>query len=207
MSRDLNFSLDDLKHVYVSSCRRGFMAISDNPMCITSESGSSGNHVIIAVKRVCREGGRWVYADPDQPGQWWLRTAWVEALALKGGEPWRVYEMDAMLVAENLDKGVFTDDIRGFKTRLEPWQPVLIDEDGNNVGVAVPSMASVWERTDGWRIVSDADGKWWANGSRCNADRRSTLKFSPNHFDPIEGFETNVIAEAMAVVDDRRPWI
>lgn len=36
MAGELNFPLDDLRHVYVSSCRRGFTAISDNPGCVTT---------------------------------------------------------------------------------------------------------------------------------------------------------------------------
>jgi hypothetical protein len=64
----INFSLENLKRVYVSSCRRGFLAISDQPMCVTEASGGSGNSTIIAVKRVYREGGKWVYENrPSRP--------------------------------------------------------------------------------------------------------------------------------------------
>ena len=205
MARELNFPLENLKHVYVSSCTRGFLAVSDQPMCVANASGGSGNHVIIAVKRVCREDGRWVYAEPDQPGQWWLKSAWLEAIALKGGEPWRVYQMDAAEVAELLDRGVFTDEIRGFKTRCEPWQPIRVDEHGNNAGHVISTDAEVWERADGWRVVRGRTGMWRPDGSRCNASR-SILKHSPGHFDPIPEFETQIIGEAFAAVDARRPW-
>lgn len=202
----LNFRLDNLKHVYVSSCRRGFLVVSDQPMCVTSASGSSGNDTIIATKRVYREDGRWVYAKPERPGQWWLKSAWLEAVSLQGGEPWRVYRLDAEEVARLLDDGAFTDDVRGFESRLEPWQPVNIDANGDVSGHPTIAAAKVWERTDGWRVVRRDDGLWVTDGSRCNADK-SVLKYSPNHFDPIVSFAAErSAADAMLLVDVNRPW-
>jgi hypothetical protein len=201
----LNFSLDNLKKVYVSSCRRGFLAVSDQPMCVTSASGSSGNSTIIAIKRVYRDDGRWVYANPDHYGQWWLKTAWKEAVSLKGSEPWRVYELDAAEIAARLDAGEFTDDIRGFRNRCEPWQPVTLDADGAVSDYTAIAAAEVWERTDGWRVVRGHDGNWKAAETRCNADR-SILKYSRNHFDPLPECVLSKAAEAIALVDDRRPW-
>jgi hypothetical protein len=201
----INFSLENLKRVYVSSCRRGFLAVSDQPMCVTEASGGSGNSTIIAVKRVYREGGKWVYEKPDLPGQWWLKSAWKEAVALTGGQPWRVYELDAAEVAERLDSGEFADDIRGFKNRCEPWQPIRVDENGDTAGPAESSSATVWERMDGWRVVADGNGRWVPDGSKCDACR-SILKESPNHFDPIPDFTTGILEEAFATVDANRPW-
>jgi hypothetical protein len=201
----MNFSLDRLRHVYVSSCRPGFWAVSDNPVVVTNAYGSSANHTMIAIKRVCRENGHWVYVLPDRPGQWWVKKAWDEALALKGAEPWRVYELDAGQVAEQLDSGVFTDDIRGFRNRLEMWQPIIIDQVGDQAAYATPAEAEVWERRDGWRVIRAEDGQWTPEGSRCNA-ARSTLRFSPHHFDPIPGIAASTAEEAMLVVDEKRPW-
>jgi hypothetical protein len=202
---DLNFSLDRLKKVYVSSCWRGFWAISDNPSCVTNVSGSSANFTIIAVKRVCWEDGRWVYATPGRPGQWWLKKAWDEAVALTGNEPWRVYELSAERVAKLLDEGNSIDDIRGFSNRHEPWQPIAVDAAGEKIGYERPIGAKVWERADGWRVVQDSDGQWVAIGSRCNA-HKSILRHSPHHFDPLPETVFSHFAEAMALVDGHRPW-
>jgi hypothetical protein len=205
MARELNFSLDNLKKVYVTSAKRGFLAVSDQPMCVTS-SGCSGNDVILAVKHVCRENGRWVYCNPEIGGEWWLRKAWRDAIALTGPEPWRVYELDAAEIAARLDAGEFTDDVRGFRNRGEPWQPIEVDAAGDHTGFTTIANARVWERTDGWRVTAREDGLWTADESRCNADR-SVLKYSPHHFDPLVAFEAEHRAEdAMRLVDANRPW-
>lgn len=201
----MNFSLDNLKHVYVSSCRRGFLVVSDQPMCVTSEDGASGNSTIISVKRVYRQDGQWHYANPDQPGSWWLRKAWDQAVALTGAEPWRIYRLDAAEVAEMLDEGVYTDDIRSFENRCEPWQPISVGSEGEQTGHVPALEAKVWERTDGWRVLRNGDGFWVFDGSKCNADK-STLKYSPYHFDPLPRLHIAMAAEAMLVVDANRPW-
>jgi hypothetical protein len=201
----LNFSLDNLKMVYVSSAKRGFLAVSDMPMCVTA-SGSSANHVIVAVKRVYRENGRWFYDNPERQGEWWLYNAWKEAIALTGGEPWRVYELDAEEVAGRLDAGEFTDDVRGFENRCEPWQPVTIDADGGVDGYATIAASRIWERVDGWRVVKRADGRWIADGSRCNADDSILRHGSPYHFDPLPDMAEDEVWFAMMAVDKDRPW-
>lgn len=197
------FSLDQVQHVYVSSARRGFMAVADMPMCVDNCSGSSGNHVIVGIKQVERFDGEWRYAAPDAPPQYWLRKAWEEAIALSGAEPWRVYRLDASQVAAHLDAGAFVDDIRGFANRLEPWQPIKLDANGDMDGNEQPAIAAAWERVDGWRAIRQ-DGGWAADGSRCNADE-STLEFSPRHFDPLPGTWASV-REAIGAVDAQRPW-
>lgn len=202
----INFSLENLKRVYVSSYMRGFLAVSDQPMCVTSSSGSSGNDTIIAVKRVYREEGRWVYANPDRSGQWWLQRAWKEAISLRGHEPWRVYELDASETATRLDAGEFTDDVRGFENRGEPWQPVTVDPTTGEIdGYTTIAAARIWARVDGWRVVQSDDGDWKADGTHCNADR-SILKYSRQHFDPLPEFRMNEAGEAIVVVDENRPW-
>lgn len=200
----LSFSLERLKDVYVTSARRGFMAVSDRPMCVTSASGGSGNGTIIAVKRVYREDGRWVYDNPEHYGQWWLRSAWLEALALTGKEPWRIYRLDAADVARDLDSGVFTDDIRGFRNRCEPWQPVTVGKDGQIDGTTTIAAARVWARVDGWRVVQECDGRWRADEAHCNADR-SILLCSKSHFDELPGIHDSAV-EAISLVEAERPW-
>ncbi len=205
MASRLNFSLENLKKVYVTSAKRGFLAVSDMPMCVTSVSGSSGNDVILAVKRVYREDGRWLYGNPEVAGEWWLRKAWRDAIRLTGAEPWRVYELDAAEIAARLDAGEFTDDVRGFRNRGEPWQPVTVDPAGAVDGYTTIGAARIWERTDGWRVVRGDDGNWRADGTHCNADR-GILKYSRQHFDPMPECVLSEAAAAIAVVDDHRPW-
>lgn len=204
MEYKMNFSLENLKHIYVTSYKAGFLAIADDPMCVTTESGSSSNHIIISVKRVIRDNGEWVYARPDTSGEWWMKKAWDQALALTGAEPWRVYRLDADEVARLLDAGEFTDDVRGFSNRGEPWQPISVNAEGQRLSYEHPTKAAVWERRDGWRVVL-ADGAWVADGSRCNA-ARSTLLQSPRHFDPIEDLTCVTHIEAISAVDEQRPF-
>lgn len=201
----LHFSLDNLKHVYVSSCKRGILAVADQPMCVTHASGGSGNSTIICIKRVVREDGRWIYANPGVSGEWWLQSAWKEALSLVGAEPWRVYQLDAAETAARLDGGEFTDDVRGFRSRGEPWQPVTLDADGEIGGYTTIADAGVWVRDDGWRVVKGDDGAWRADGTRCNADR-GILKYSRQHFDPLSECVLSEAAAAISMVNDRRPW-
>lgn len=200
------FDPSRVARVYVSSCRRGFLAVADKPGCVTSVSGASGNHMIIGIKRVIRVDGEWQYADKDIGVDWWLQKAWKEAIALVGGEPWRVYELDAAHVAAQLDAGVFTDDIRGFQSRCEPWQPMIVDDRGDFVRHAPVVDANVWERDDGWRIVRTQIGAWLTDGSRCKASR-SVLKSSPQHFEPLHpSFSFGSHAGAMEHVEENRPW-
>ncbi|MNU63889.1 hypothetical protein D3C71_531540 [compost metagenome] len=201
----LHFSLDNLNRVYVSSCKRGILAVADQPMCVTHASGSSGNSTIICIKRVVREDGQWVYANPGASGEWWLQSAWKEALSLVGAEPWRVYQLDAAETAARLDGGEFTDDVRGFRNRGEPWQPVTLDGDGAVAGYTTIAAAEIWERTDGWRVVRGHEGGWKADGSHCNADR-GILKYSGQHFDPLPECVLSEAAESIALVDHHRPW-
>lgn len=197
-------SLDHIEHVYVSSTRRGFLAVADIPICVDNCAGSSGNNVIIGIKRVVRDGDAWAYADSNALPQYWLRKAWDEAVALKGGEPWRVYRLDAAEVATRLDAGESIDDVRGFENRLEPWQAIELDARGDKTGSALPAKADAWERVDGWRAVRMACGAWTADGGRCNADE-AVLEHSPQHFDGLSG-DWPSAAEAIRAVDGLRPW-
>lgn len=194
-----------VRKVYVSSARRGFMAVADWPMCIDSLHGSSGSHIVIGIKRVARREGAWHWEDVDSAPQLWLRKAWDGAVGLQGDEPWRVYELDAAEVAARLDAGEHVDDVRGFESRLEPWQPIRTDALGSVVSTVPSAEAEQWERTDGWRVVF-IDGVWRPDGTRCNADP-GILEYSPDHFiefSSAEGFPAAV--KAMEAVDMGRPW-
>lgn len=198
-------NLTKLKHVYVSSARRGFLAVVDRPFCVDSPFGMSSDNLLLSVKRVVWRDGTWQEAEPAATAQLWLRRAWEDAVALCGDEPWRIYELDSEAVAAQLEEGRHTDDIRGFDHRCEPWQPMKVDGNGDFTAHADPSTAMAWERTDGWRVTL-RNGSWRPDGTHCNAEE-TILKYSPDHFlefgSDIEFSNAN---EAMSAVDLGRPW-
>lgn len=211
------FNLDraGLEHVYVASHMRGILVISDNPMVNTMCQGASSNHILVMTKRVIRKDGRWVYEDLTSIGTIWLKKAFDEAVALTGGEPWRIYKLDAVKVAEALDNGVFVDTVRGFESRHEKWQPIRPTKAGETVSESHWDLpegmiyadradeATMWLRVDGWKVVQDGDG-WRGDETGCNACE-TTVKYSPDHFTPLPQVKPTY-EEAIAWVERFRPW-
>ena len=196
-----------LDKVYVSSARRGFYRVTYESL--TSGCPSHGSYpglaLVYAVKYY--DSGEW--SDVDGKPQYWIYRDWQAHLDLTGGEPWRWYELDAGEVEAALERGAHIDDVRGFKTRCEPWQPgkfVYQNDKGQNSSVTCrPTEADFWERSDGWRVVKINDEIGWeAVGNWCNADR-SVLKTSPHHFEPVNDIYPTA-AEMMVRLDNIRPW-
>lgn len=171
--------------LYVQSAKRGFYTATSHGL-VVSVHGSSSFPGAVIVQGVCYKDGTW-HNDPKR-FEIWEASAWNANMLLSRTEPWRWYELKRDDVAKQLDAGVHIDVIRGFGNGLEPWQP----HDG------------YWERTDGWRVVLH-DDYWEPDHTHCNADRETTLKYWPYHFEPLV-YRARNVADAMAAVDQIRPW-
>lgn len=214
MSKPLPFPMREDTKLLVASHWRGFHMITGSPSVTTSEMGSSSTHVVVEVSRLVWADDSWTMKPHPRL---WMKAALDKAIALTGAEPWRVYELSARSVEESLRRGIHIDDIRGFKNRLEPWQPFVNLADlkrAHDLGTdaprdlyASPAAAEVWGRVDGWKVERQVDLTW--RGVPCEPD--SCVGVSPNHFRTIHHdngdemiFET--ANAAMAAVDQHRRW-